>query len=198
MDRLLSGGVLLRMSCITEKSGDFSGGVPLFSFYTTMSVVISAPVSARTLRPFSPSMVSSMMKEMYIFFGLKLLTRLYAASEEVIVDKHYIVFGDGVCCHGNLVRSVFFLKFVLYDVAGEFAGFSCHYEACVQFGGYDGSEEEAAAFESYYFRYSFVLVEFAHFIAHDVQAFGLVEEGSDVLELYSRDGEIGDYSQVLL
>ena len=54
-----------------------------------------------------------------------------------------------------------------------------------------GTEDEAAALDSYHFGDAFILVKLVKLVHHNAHALGILEQCTDVLELDSRYGKVG-------
>ena len=112
------------------------------------------------------------------------------------MNQYDILLVDGVRMNLYGVLSVLLHVAFLASFGREFAWFATHHEASSQLDSQRGANHKASALDAYHLCYAFALVEFVQFVDHYLQAFGILVQRADVLELYARDRKVRHIAQV--
>ena len=128
----------------------------------------------------------------------KVVGCLHGASggQQVVVDEHHVFFFNGVFVDFDGVFPVFFHIAFLQSLGGKFSGFPAHDEPGSELDGQGCAQHESPGLYADHFCDAFVFVNLIELVEHNLHALGTFEECRHVLELYSRDGEVGNVSQI--
>ena len=107
------------------------------------------------------------------------------------MDDNHIVGRDGVLVNLDGVGTILLGIGLLDDLGGQFTRLAQGDKTCTQLGSKNSAADKAARLDAHDLGHAFVAVQVGHFFGHDLQGFGVLEGGRQVLELDAWNREVG-------